>query len=85
MWTKENIERELTEIFMKHSGVDFKNDSLKREKLFSDTINLKARDLVMIMDKIENRFCVHIPTEYICSGSFDTYEHIAKILVEITT
>lgn len=84
MWTKEKIADTFAEILGELTEAAFDKDpSLRQEKLFGPAIGLKARDLVVLLSRIEGSFEVSIPDDFICQGNFDTYDHILGQLFQL--
>lgn len=81
MWSKEKIIEVFSDIMKSLTGIEFENKiELKKEKLLGEKINLKARDLLIILYKVEKTFSVSIPEKSIYDGNFDTYDHILGLL-----
>lgn len=83
MWTESKIIEIFSNIMKMLTGIEFESQAeLKTEKLLGGRINLKARDLLVVLDNIENAFSVSISEESICDGQFDTYDHILELLFQ---
>ena len=83
MWTESKIIEIFSNIMKMLTGIEFERQTeLKTEKLLGGRINLKARDLLVVLDNIENAFSVSISEESICDGQFDTYDHILELLFQ---
>lgn len=84
MWTKEKIADTFSEIVGELTEAAFDKDlSLRQEKLLGPAVGLKARDLVVLLSRIEDAFEVSIPDDFICQGDFDTYDHILGQLFQL--
>ena len=84
MWSKDKIIEIFSDTMKALTGIDFENNSeLKREKLLGEKINLKARDLLLLLDNVEKSFSVSIPEKSICDGLFETYDHILELLFQL--
>lgn len=84
MWTKEKIANTFSEIVGELTEAAFDKDPLLRqEKLLGPAVGLKARDLVVLLSRIEDAFEVSIPDDFICQGNFDTYDHILGQLFQL--
>lgn len=84
MWTKEKIADTFSEIVGELTEAAFDKDPLLRqEKLLGPAVGLKARDLVVLLSRIEDAFEVSIPDDFICQGNFDTYDHILGQLFQL--
>lgn len=79
----DNIESHLAVILQKRAHIDFKaNINYRDEKLLGQTIGMPARELLLTLFDIEKEFSIKIPEQSITNGSFDTYNHILKIIRE---
>lgn len=56
------------------------NNELRGEKLLGNKINMKARDLVVLLHTLEEKLDIHIKREDIVSGKFDTFDHIIELM-----
>ncbi|MDC7290402.1 peptide maturation system acyl carrier-related protein [Blautia schinkii] len=82
MTNSDCVDNALNQVFVDLIGIDFnENCLLKGEKLFGQKINMKARELVVLLYEIEDRFKVSFDNSYITKGEFDTYNQILKILL----
>lgn len=78
-----NIESYLAVILQKRAYVNFIEDiDLRNEKLLGQKICMPARELVLTLFDIERDYNVKIPEQAITNGSFDTFNHILKIVKE---
>ncbi|MCU9809859.1 peptide maturation system acyl carrier-related protein [Paraclostridium sp. AKS46] len=75
------IESNLERIFLETTGVDFKqNSNLKKELLFSSSINMEPRDLVVVFCNMLNFFDIKIPEEIILNKNLKSFDSIVKVI-----
>lgn len=74
-------EHALENILLEKWNIDMKSDEkLRDEKLLGDKVNMKARDLVVLLYMLEEELDIHISTEDIVGGRFDTFHHIQELI-----
>lgn len=79
-----NIVKELNEIFLYRTNIDFeKNYDMRDLLLFGEKINIPERELVLILYDIESKMNIGIPKQAVINGEFDTFNHILNILLSI--
>lgn len=84
MWTEEKIADAFAQIMKEVTEAEFdKEPVLRQEKLLGEKIDLKARDLVVLLYRTEDVFDVSVPDDFICDGNFDTYDHILGLLLQL--
>ncbi len=71
----------LEDILFDKWNIDMKsNANLRDEKLLGDKVNMRARDLVVLLYTLEEELDIHINTEDIVNGKFDTFHHIKELI-----
>ncbi len=84
MWTEEKMADAFGQIMKEVTEAEFdKEPVLRKEKLLGEKIDLKARDLVVLLHRTEDVFDVSVPDDFICDGNFDTYDHILGLLLQL--
>lgn len=48
--------------------------------MLGDKVNMKARDLVVLLCTLEEELDIHISTQDIVDGKFDTFHHIKELI-----
>lgn len=78
---KKEAEHVLEDILLDKWNIDMQsNEKLRDEKLLGDKVNMKARDLVVLLCTLEEELDIHISTQDIVSGRFDTFHHIQELI-----
>ncbi|MCI8523918.1 MAG: hypothetical protein HFI62_12035 [Lachnospiraceae bacterium] len=71
----------LEDILLDKWNIDMQsNEKLRDEKLLGDKVNMKARDLVVLLCTLEEELDIHISTQDIVDGKFDTFHHIKELI-----
>lgn len=77
-----NLEKEFEKIFLEW-GIDFiNNPELKDAHLCSAKIQFRARDLLILLYKVENVFEITISEEHIVNNEFVTFNNILRLIKE---
>ncbi len=78
---KKEAEHVLEDILLDKWNIDMQsNEKLRDEKLLGDKVNMKARDLVVLLCTLEEELDIHISTQDINDGKFDTFHHIQELI-----
>lgn len=78
---KKEAEHVLEDILLDKWNIDMQsNEKLRDEKLLGDKVNMKARDLVVLLCTLEEELDIHISTQDIVDGKFDTFHHIKELI-----
>ena len=56
------------------------DDEKEIRELLGDKVNMKARDLVVLLCTLEEELDIHISTQDIVVGRFDTFHHIKELI-----
>lgn len=70
----------LNRIFYGRTGVDFSEEKLQGVELLGKTIKMSPISLVLVFLDLEDCFNVSIPSKYVLSGYFRTYEGIRECI-----
>ena len=78
----DKIDCQLNKLFEEICDVDFsKYSQLRKESLFSDYFQLCARDLLILLDRVQTQFRVSLRPESLQSYGFLTYEDIYQNVI----
>lgn len=81
MCMREKVEDVLGEILFDMWHIDMReNIGLREEKLLGNRINMEARDLVVLLNAIEEKMDIQLDTKSLIDGKFDTFEHIIELM-----
>lgn len=80
--TNDRIGCRLDKLFEELFDIHFsENPQLRKESLFSDCFQLCARDLLLLLDKVQTEFCISLCADSIQSYGFLTYVDIHQNIV----
>ncbi len=81
---KNNWEKNINDIFLRYSGIDFiKNRTNIDKKLMGTELGIAPRTLVYIYCKIEEELGISIPVKEVVDGNFDTFGNVCKMVSKI--
>ncbi|MFI3172513.1 MAG: peptide maturation system acyl carrier-related protein [Eubacteriales bacterium] len=71
----------INKIFLHRTGIDFeKQEEIRDVNLFSHSIKLPPRELVLVLFDIEKNFDIEISEEELLKEKFNTYNNICNIV-----
>lgn len=78
---KNDWEKNINDIFLKYSGIDFiENQANIGKKLMGTELGIAPRTLVYIYCKIEEELSISIPVKEVIDGNFDTFGNVCKMV-----
>ena len=79
---RDKIEKSLADIFMQRFSMDFLKQPEKKEMKLLGKDVIPARELLHVYFDVKNVFGISIPEYDVAEGRFDTFTHIADIVLE---